>query len=663
MLRSAYPSRPSLIQCLALLACSMLSVDCLAAELPTEEDFLSDMPVVLSGTRLYQSLHESPAAITVLDREMIEASGAREIWELLRLVPGFQVGSESGHTHTITHHGLSDQFSRRMQVLVDGRSAYNTAIGGVEWTDLPLAIDDIERIEVIRGPNAATHGPNAFFGVISIITRHPSVVPKHTVRVNKGNNGITDVLYRFGHSGERLDYRLTLNRLADDGFETRHDSKTVRMANLAADYQLNLRDRLEVQLGYSEGPRQEGFRDDLLQERNTVDKHNHFQQIHWRRVTTSEDEWSLQFSHNYEKRSEIRNGALFVPFDAGGTPERYDLELYRTQRHTPALRSVWGLGARRDEFTSKAFLGTTDTFTNNTYRLFGNLEWRIAPALLMNLGALWEDTEISGTTLSPRLALNYRLSPTQTLRTAVSQAYRTPVFFEQDADLRIEPAPPLPPFIPPGTQLQLFTGSGDLDPERIRSVELGYVGEFPRAGLALDLRVYRDSLDDLITEMALPPAPPPNTIPPTRTFINEQEASVTGVEAQLQWRPVPRSLVMLGYAWADVDSASTDLVDSTPRHTLSLLGSYRFSERFNGSAVWYYVDDQQWLGTGDPIPAYDRIDLRLAYTFRLGGKTAELSGVVQNLFDDYRDFRYDPEDTQRNNLFERQAYLSLRLEL
>ncbi|MEZ5542378.1 MAG: TonB-dependent receptor plug domain-containing protein [Pseudomonadota bacterium] len=85
-----------------------------------EADFFSEIPVVLSGTRLHQSLHDAPAAITVIDREMIEASGAREVYELLRLVPGFQVGSPSGHTHSVTSHGLSDQFSRRMQVLVDG---------------------------------------------------------------------------------------------------------------------------------------------------------------------------------------------------------------------------------------------------------------------------------------------------------------------------------------------------------------------------------------------------------------------------------------------------------------------------------------------------------------------------------------------------------------
>lgn len=645
------------MRCAALAGCSLLALDATASMSESEADFFSEMPVVLSGTRLRQSLHDAPAAITVLDRELIEASGAREVYELLRLVPGFQVGSPSGHTHSVTSHGLSDQFSRRMQVLVDGRSVYNPAIGGVEWTDLPLSVDDVERIEVIRGPNAATHGSNSFFGVISIITRDPIVVPDQAIRVSKGSNGIEDATYRHGSSGERLDYRLTLGYMADDGFDDRHDSKIVRMANLQANYQLDLQDRLEVQLGYSEGPREEGFINDPFQEINTTRKRSHFEQIRWRRIASSDDEWSLQLSHNYDRLIETRDGTMILPVNASGTPERYDLELYRTQRHGKDLRAVWGLGARRDEITSAFYFGNDDTRSNDIYRVFGNLEWRLAEPLLMNLGAMWEHTDISGDTLSPRLALNYRLSPTQTLRTAVSQAYRTPVFFEQDADLRVALAPPAPP----GTVFQVFRGLGNLEPERIRSVELGYIGEFPATSLTLDLRLYRDALEHLITQ-ADDPAALPSPPPVTQTFINSESATVTGLETRLQWRPAPGNLLVLSYAWADVDSDSPELEDSTPRHTLSLLGSHRFNERFSASTAWYYTDEQLWLGEGDRIPAYHRVDLRLAYAFRLGGKSAELSAVVQNLFGDYRDYLYSATSPQERNVFDTRGWLSLRLE-
>jgi len=113
-------------------------------------DYLGDMPVVLSVSRLAQPLAEAPGAVTVINREMIHASGFREIPDLLRLVPGFYVGWYDGTMATVNR-GLPDQYSRRMQVLVDGRSIYTPLFGGVQWSDLPLAMDDIERIEVIRG--------------------------------------------------------------------------------------------------------------------------------------------------------------------------------------------------------------------------------------------------------------------------------------------------------------------------------------------------------------------------------------------------------------------------------------------------------------------------------------------------------------------------------
>jgi iron complex outermembrane receptor protein len=142
----------------------------------TEEQYFSDIPIVLTATRLAQPATEAPAAITVIDREMIKASGAREIADLLRLAPGFVVSHENGYTPIVMYHGLSDEYARRMQVLIDGRSVYAPSGGGVEWTNLPLTVDDIERIEVIRGPNAASYGSNSFLSIINIITLHSMAV-------------------------------------------------------------------------------------------------------------------------------------------------------------------------------------------------------------------------------------------------------------------------------------------------------------------------------------------------------------------------------------------------------------------------------------------------------------------------------------------------------
>ena len=146
----------------ALLLVTAPSAMTWAAEpsLLSEQEFLAELPVVLTASRLAQPQAEAPAAVTIIDRQMIDASGARNLSEVFRLVPGFQVEFENGHRHVVGYHGLADEFSRRLQVLIDGRSVYRPSFGGVSWSDLPIALDDIERIEVIRGPNAVTYGAN-----------------------------------------------------------------------------------------------------------------------------------------------------------------------------------------------------------------------------------------------------------------------------------------------------------------------------------------------------------------------------------------------------------------------------------------------------------------------------------------------------------------------
>ncbi|OYY79095.1 MAG: hypothetical protein B7Y33_05045, partial [Hydrogenophilales bacterium 16-62-9] len=98
------------------------------------------MPVVLSASRLSQPVNEAPAAVTIIDQEMIRASGFRDIPELMRLVPGFTVAYTRDNTWAAGYHGLGDAYSRRFQVLVDGRSIYSPHYGSVNWNDLPLSI-------------------------------------------------------------------------------------------------------------------------------------------------------------------------------------------------------------------------------------------------------------------------------------------------------------------------------------------------------------------------------------------------------------------------------------------------------------------------------------------------------------------------------------------
>src|SRR5574340_785558 len=195
-----------------ILLCLMLASGALPAQAAlTESAFFDEMPVVLSVSRLSQPVSEAPAAVTVIDRDMIRASGFRDIPDLLRLVPGFSVAYTRDNTWAVGYHGLGDAFSRRFQVLVDGRSIYSPHFGAVHWGDLPVAIEDIERIEVVRGPNAAVYGSNAFLAVINIITQSAVQARGGLASVQYGEHGMAGLVARYGGGDDDTNWRVTLS--------------------------------------------------------------------------------------------------------------------------------------------------------------------------------------------------------------------------------------------------------------------------------------------------------------------------------------------------------------------------------------------------------------------------------------------------------------------
>ncbi|UJJ31342.1 TonB-dependent receptor plug domain-containing protein [Halopseudomonas maritima] len=248
----------------------ILAFALLGSSLPLQAQSLGDdpllgelkLPTVLSATRLKQSPAEVPGSMTVLDRQLIRASGARDVPELMRLVPGMMVGYRSGNQMNVNLHGTNISEARRMQVLVDGRSVYRPGFATVEWSAIPLAIEDIERIEVFRGPNTAAYGANALMGVINIISRHPRDYAGTTLKYTQGDRGVSDW---YGNQHFRLaqsDWRLSLSGVADDGFDLLEpgveyrDSRQLERFNLSGAFNITHQQTLELQLAASHSKQQ-----------------------------------------------------------------------------------------------------------------------------------------------------------------------------------------------------------------------------------------------------------------------------------------------------------------------------------------------------------------------------------------------------------------------
>ncbi len=640
-----------------------------------EELYFGDVPVVLSVTRLKQSLSNTPASVTIIDKEMIRASGAMNIPDLLRHVPGFQVAFVTGKRATVTAHGRGDEYARDMQITIDGRSIYDPAYGGVPWQDLQIDVDDIERIEVIRGPNAASHGSNSFAGVVNITTEHPTQQQGVLLKTRFGTGENSKNYGRFAGSLGNLDFRIGVSETKDDGFDSRVDSERTDTITFRGDLRLSSKDNLFIALGQSNGPREEGFAGSIEQPLRTADHINEYQQLRWSRQISPEEELRIQFYHNYQKKDDHFESAVpglgVLAMGFGFDSHRYDAELEYTKRFNDNFRLVAGFGSRYESAEGIWTLGENRP-NRRQYRVFSNAEWTVQPNTVLNIGGMYEAYSGKSGLFSPRLAINHRVDAASTLRAVASRAYRMPTLFEDNSRLIIYNAAD-------GTPVDyFFLTLDDLEPEVIDAFEVGFLSKFPAHGMTLDFRLFNEKIKNVIPNIDDQRITGPMPIPPldgAQSYVNHGNITISGAEVDLKYRPVPRSLIHVGYSVANVrgeqlrrikaDGARRflDLDESVPKQTFSLLGSYRFENGIEISSAFHYVDPMEWLYDGNFVPERTRLDFRIARRFRTSRAEIDLEFIAQNIDGDDVEFYNDPDDADEPvvNIADERFFLRARV--
>lgn len=633
-----------------------------------EEDYIGEVPMVLSVSRLSQPKSDAPSAVTVIDRQMIRAAGIVDLPEIFRLVPGFYVGENAGYVHNTNHvvsyHGMTTAYAGSMQVLIDGRSVYSPLYGGVQWSELPLAIADIERIEVTRGPNAASYGANSYFGVINIITQHPSQVVGNTVIATHGN-GRNEAFYRHGgHTGD-LSYRITTGYREDDGFDNRNDFKRTRLLNLRADYQINNTNNIEFEFGLADGARGEGNinEDPLIFIPRTKQIFNHYELVRWRHNISAGSDFSLQAYHSFDRSDDqttsvnLRpvadallgpgSGALLlndsISVDNLTEIERYDIEAQHNFSLGNNLRFVWGGNIRQDSLRAPFYLGTNKTDYFHLQRLFGHTEWSPHKKWLLNAGAMIEHNDFTGTDISPRVSVNYKVLPDHTVRIGASSALRTPNYLEEKFNRSLQ----VPTILPGVTVLQQYDANlGNVDPERIISREIGYLGKIGK--LDIDARLFYDTISDHIDRRDSLFTAPPGFLLVTDAediegAVNTGTAEVNGFETQVKWQLARKTNLLLNYTHVRIRETKEKLArnyeKSMPSNTVSALLTHQFDSHWDGSIAYYQTSKATLLGDGDPVDLIRKCNVRLARRFNTGKWNGEVSAVVENLFNDhYQEF-------------------------
>lgn len=623
-------------------------------QLTSESEYFTEIPSVNTVTHLPQPKSETPAAVTIIDREMIHASGARTLPEVFRLVPGMQIAHSSGAESSVTYHGLSDRYARRMQVLVDGRSVYGAWQRSVIWPTINIAIEDIERIEVMRGPNTVAYGANAFFATINIITDHSSQTKGSTMKLAAGDNDIRDGFARYGTDFDGGSIRFSAEYKSDDGLEGFTNRYQQRSFNLRTDLQPTANDNLMFQYGIGETNVQLGDNSILFPNDTNGGSESHYELLHWTHTLRDDGEVGLKFYHNQISINAAQLsgpvafpppiGVAQVPINITATEHRYDFELQHILPAFDGWRFVWGVGASEDNARSDYYFTTTDTFKNESSRLFANMEWKATKDAVVNAGLMWENTDIAGTNLSPRLALNYHLNNHHTLRAIFSKAIRTPSLFEEHGDLRFQYMNFL--------VNHLYNNNGDLEAEKLTTFELGYLAQTPKPNTSIDIRLYRDEITDYINLISIPS--PDLTDNVALSYRNEGEITIDGIDIELTYRPSQDTRIVLTNSWmhADVSQLSTDSVynksqlqGSVPDYSGSLLLMHKLNNNWNASLGYYWVSNMLWMrqltsadNNEQPLDSYTHLDLRLARQFKLTDTRNELGLVIQNIGGEYADF-------------------------
>lgn len=638
---------------------------------PSEDDYYANIPVVLTASRLEQPLNEAPGAITVVDRKTIRQSGARTVAEVLRLVPGYVSSGWNGANPLAAYHVPLDDFGTRNLVLIDGRSIYSSAyLGDTHRGMMGVMLEDIERIEVLRGANSAAYGANAMFGVINIITRHSADTVGGELGVTLGNDGIFDKRARVGAGNEVASFRLSAGEQRDTGYQNAYDNKRLSQLNGRVDLRPSPVDEVMLSSGVSYLAAGEGYSaTDVGNPYHTIYSRDVHLLADWRRQLADADELKVLVSYMEDHKDDqavspndkatrasnpIPGATVFWDYSAFG--RRTNAEVQRRIGLGGTVRALVGVGYKDERARSQPLYNTTAWRSFQETRGFGTVEWRMTPQWLLNGGLFVGNHSLAGTYATPRLMANWFPAAGHTLRFGVTDSVRAPNLSEYAADTR--------QYTSAGAVYDHeYAATGRVQPEKLRSFELGYVGRWPDQRLTLDARVFRERAQDLIAPQLSPRGVVhPQTLRRTRDYVNFSDLLVTGVEYQMRWKPLGNTELWLNQTFTETEWSNvryeTENKAQPPRHHTTLAWFQRLGADVELSVIHERLGRMTWRDGRDWLPVSNRTDVRLARTFRLANSKAEAALTVQSLEGDQDAFL-----VSRGFELSRRVFVTLKLEI
>jgi iron complex outermembrane receptor protein len=597
---------------------------------------------VTSVSKREEKISQVAAAIFVITQNDIRTSGAANIPDLLRMVPGMEVAQINASTWAISARGFNLQFANKLLVLIDGRPVYTPLFGGVNWDVQDVPLDDIEQIEVIRGPGGAVWGANAMNGVINIITKKASQTPGTLVTASAGTGTAGSGTIRYGGNAKgKTDYRvfakyLTRGQFPDPSGQDGEDDWHLAHGGFREDTELSSRDSLTT-----EGDVYTGREGAIIVHSTFTPPDN----INEKQVASI---WGgniqSRWDHVFSKRSDTTVQISFEKFQRYG-PEAdegrntVDVDFQHHVAWGERQDIIWGLGYR---YTADHTVGTIDqTFLppDDADWLFNALvqdQISLKPKrVLLSIGTKLEESHFAGAQLLPSARLAWTPGNRSTVWVAISRANRAPTRRDRGLSAVVAALP--------GPAEVVLLGNPDFKSEHVIAYEAGYRAQASRS-VSLDAAMFFNVYSGLESAEPQPPVFDADAVPPLldhpRILENRIHGTTEGIEGFLNWRVTSRWTLAPGYSFlkmhlhTDAGSLDTttvaDMQGSSPVHQAQLRSHLELGRGFAWDAGAYFVSN---LPAG-LVASHTRLDTQLTWRF---AERARLSVVGQNLLHDHNE--------------------------
>ncbi|HXE54608.1 MAG TPA: TonB-dependent receptor [Tepidisphaeraceae bacterium] len=594
---------------------------------------------VTTVSRQKQALSDTPAAVYVITQEDIQRTGLNTIPELIRLAPGMDVARFNSNTWAISSRGFNDVFSNKLLVLVDGRSVYSPAFGGVFWDQIDYVLPDLDRIEVVRGPGATLWGSNAVNGVINVVSKSAQDTQGLLVNARAGNDAQIGAIRLGGQIDDQTYFRVyTKYRNFDDFLTASGQGANDQWQSIQGGFRI---DR------YSGSGDTLTFQGDIYGEELSMiqkqpvlaapyllTRHNAYNDdtgdvlARWTHTGPNGSEFTLQ---TYYQRLDWYN--LFSPYKE----DTFDIDFQHRFPIASRQRLIWGVGYRM--------------VLNRDYP---QIDYTFDPrsrAMQVASGFVQDDITvvpervhvIVGTKLEYDTYVDFQVQPSgkvlwtpnqkNTVWGSISRAVATPTRYEEDSTTLFAAFPT--PFGPAGSG---SVPNRHLNPEDMVAYEIGYRFR-PNPALSFDLATFYDNYNNLIGTEQLPPVFS-DSPPPLHPFVgmqwqNNMAGQAYGAELAVGWKVFDNWRLSGSYSFLElqIQTASVSSLSrqsyfegSSPQHQFQLRSYYNLTRNVQLNAMGWYVSE---LSAGH-IPGYFRVDANVAWQVN---DHLQLMAGVQNIFD------------------------------